>query len=268
MANPPSRRHVLSHIATLFGILCFFVFASSFVYAKDQKTARFKNNKTFYAKEAPELKAPSTLIAMRHTPSYEPVSMAFDVIKAKKLAEIAKKDAPFKKTRRRCMRFVRKAIAKLMGNKALDLNSLPSDPIPAKAKMNHALAGRSSVDFMKWALNNPVSLCKNLKLANVSEYPDHISHDGDILLYKGKCGFNRRYGHAEILTNAKAGEACSDHCRKVSDSCKPDLVLATVAHCDWIHEKKTKEKEFDNTPHIKQKPMFLTKNVEVRPPAN
>lgn len=199
---------------------------------------------------------------MRHVPTYEPISMAFDVIKAKKLAQIAKKNAKYKSSRRKCMRWVRMALAKLIG-KPLDINALPSDPLNSHKK-KQTLPGRSAEDFKIWALNNPVSLCQNLKLANVSEYPDLFPQEGVIYLYgKGSCGFNRRYGHAEVLTNSAGGEACSDHCRKISQACKPDVILATVSHCDWIPRDEKKEIHIPMNIH---KPILMTKYIEARPP--
>jgi hypothetical protein len=271
LANPPSRRSQLIHKlvylvfgSLVFGILSFFLIGSPIVYGKDQhQVSRLTNNKTFYATEVPLLKpAPSSLIAMRHVPTFEPISMAFDAIKAKKLAEIAKSNARYKSSRRKCMRWVRLALGKWMG-KTLDLNSLPNDPKSHKKIQN--LPGLSGENFKNWALNNPVSLCQNLKLANVTEYPDLVPQEGAVYLYgKGTCGFNRRYGHAEILTDSAKGIACSDHCRTISQPCKPDVILASVSHCDWIHREEKKDLSF---PLNKNKPILMTKYIEARPPA-
>lgn len=267
LVNPPSRRTSQSKMlisALTFGIVFLYLFDSAFLYGKDQQQmSRLTNNKTFYASEVP-LKPATTLIAMRHTPAYEPLSMLFDSIKATKLATIAYENAHrFKASRRRCMRSVRVALQKLIG-KPLDLNSLPSDPA-ATHKKRQSLPGLSSENFIKWALNNPISLCQNLKLANVTEYPDLASHEGVIHFYaKGSCGFSRRYGHVEVLTNKNKGEACSDHCRTISKPCTPDLALAPVTDCDTIAYNRKKDV---GAPMSKDKPILMTKYIE-RPPAN
>ncbi len=273
MVNPPSRRSQaiskrFSRALRLLvlGILCSLsLFEASHAYGRDQQQmSRLTNNKTFYSTEVPLLKPPQTLMAMRYFPIYEPASLIFDSVRANKLSEIAKK-APYKKTNRQCMKWVRIAISKLMGNPSLDLNSLPSDPGSNLKKQVHA--GRSSEGFIKWALNNPISLCKNLKLANVTEHPELASQEGVIHLYaKSSCGFSRRYGHAEVLTNSKLGIACSDHCRTISRPCNPDLVLAPVLHCESLANNDNKVKEFISPAH-KQKPMLMTRYIEPRPPA-
>ena len=265
--KPPARSTLQTKVSFLiFGMLFLFLFESSSLYGKDQQQmSRLTNNKTFYARDVP-LKPATTLIAMKHTPTYEPLSMLFDSVKASKLAEIAHDGAKrFKASRRKCMKSVRVALQKLMG-RTLDLNSLPSDPVSMKSKNKgrQSLPGLSSENFIKWALNNPVSLCQNLKLANVTEYPDLASHEGVIHFYaKGSCGFSRRYGHVEVLTNKEKGEACSDHCRTISKPCNPDLALALVTDCDTIASSKKK----DLTAPVKTKPVLMSKHIE-RPPAN
>jgi hypothetical protein len=247
-------------------LLC--LFSCPFAYAKDQTpVSRLTNNKTFYASEVPLLKPSQTLVTMRHAPMFEPISMAFDVIKAKNLAEIAQKNARFKSTRSRCMRWVRKALALWTGNPNLDLNSLPND-----TKKRHTLPGRSGEAFKNWVLDNPVSLCQNLKLANVTEYPDLSAQKGVIYLYgKRSCGFSRLWGHAEILTDPEEGKVCSDHCRNITRPCKPDMILAPVAHCDWLHDNK-RSSDYpvmlrDVPVRFRQKPILLSRYTESRPPA-
>lgn len=216
------------------GFLFLFLFKSSLLHAIElQKMCRLTNNKTFYSSEIPLLKPSQSLMNLQRT-FREPISMIFDSIKSKELAEIAKSNARYKKTHSQCFKWVRMALAKWLGDPGLDLNSLPIDHVNQKRE-RQPLAGRSSEDFIKWAQNNPISLCQNLKLVNATEDSEIASYEGVIHLYKkSSCGFNRRYGHAEILTNRVKGEACSDHCRTISRPCSPDLILAPVTNCDLI----------------------------------
>lgn len=271
MENPPSSRIAInksSYFIFFFVLFVSLTVSSVPVFAKTQshETRRFMNNKTFYSSQIPLLKPSSSLLELPNSTLHEPISMAFDASKAKKLAEIAKKNARFKSSRRKCMKWVRMALTKWITSEwirnAPDLNTLPNDN---KKNQKHVLAGRSGDDFKKWALDNPVSLCENLKLANASDYPDLVSREGAIYLYgKTSCGFSKRYGHAEILTNSAQGEACSDHCRIMSRPCVPDMVLIPVAHCDWIEHNK---KEIHYTPLIHQKPILLSRYTESREPA-
>ena len=90
--------------------------------------------------------------------------------------------------------------------------------------------------FYKWAKDNPVTLCHKMRLADITDRQDlHESMSGLIHIYKrGRCGFHKIYGHIEILTDPLSKTACSDHCRVIT-SCKPDMVLAPVNHCNWIN---------------------------------
>ena len=274
MAKPPCRKFLLNknlQTVVLGSSLLWFFLCTPFgmhpLYGKDQhQISRLTNNKTFYATEIPFLNPAPTLITMRHVPTHEPISMAFDLVNAKKLAEIAKK-APYKNTHGRCLAWVRKGLSKLLGlHKAtpLDLNSLPNDPIkPNSPKRNFSNKGFSAENFKNWVLNNPTSLCQNLKLANVTEYTELAPHEGVIYVYgKGRCGFHRRYGHIEVLTDAKKGEACSDHCRIITQPCSPDIVLAPVTNCEWIARDEKKEHRPMLKPLTDPKPMLMSKYIE------
>jgi hypothetical protein len=149
-----------------------------------------------------------------------------------------------------CMRWVRIALEKanrearaLFASKPTEshaynpynLNNLPKDPDTIRREASVRSPGASAEAFREWAAQNPVSMCQQLGLANVSGLPETESQKGFLHVYqKGRCGFHPRYGHIEVFTDAEKGEACSDHCRKVDKSCAPDLILAPVASCNWL----------------------------------
>ncbi len=283
MTTPPSGKPAL--YKTLAGLVVgrimisaiMFIAGSQVLQAKDQRqTQRLTNNKTFYSSQMPLLLQPpsSTLVALRHVPTYEPISVAFDLANANKLAAIAKRNASFKSSRGKCMRWVRYALTKFYNNNdpknnkgSLNLNFLPTDHPSSHVtsvknsktrKKKNLLTGRSAEDFKNWALNNPVSLCKRFKFANVSDYPDIRPQNGFILLYsKNTCGFSPRYGHIEVLADATKGIACSDHCRTITQPCKPELILAPVAHCEWIAPEEKKA-----LVSVPPSPVFISKYIE------
>lgn len=90
-------------------------------------------------------------------------------------------------------------------------------------------AAVSAEHFRKWAEDNPLSLFKELHLADVSHVPGIKIEEGFILVYeKSQYGFHHRYGHIEVVTNTRPLTACSDHCRKIKTYRKPSLILAPV----------------------------------------
>lgn len=283
MAKPPCRKFLLNKnlkdVVLKFSLVCLYLvlpLGLQDLYAKDNpQIARLTNNNTFYATEIPFLNPAPALLAMRHVPTHEPISMVFDLAKATELAKIAKQAAPYKSSHGRCQRFVRMALEKLMAIKSgrLDLNSLPNDPVKVSLnsqtasaknkhkKLNFPNKGLSAENFKNWALHNPHSLCRNLKLANVNDYPELTSQEGAVLLYgKNRCGFHRRYGHAEILTNAKKGEACSDHCRIINQPCEPDAILVSVKHCGFLKDERKDQQPMLSS--VQPKPLIISQYIE------
>ena len=105
-------------------------------------------------------------------------------------------------------------------------------------KSSHAPM-RSAEHFHKWASQNPVSLCRNLGLVDITHIQSQLpSQKGLIHVYpKGECGFSRKYGHIEAIVDDEGTQACSDHCRLTAEStkranCKPSMILAPVTDCD------------------------------------
>ena len=94
--------------------------------------------------------------------------------------------------------------------------------------------GYSAANFLKWAKNNPINLCLNLNLADVTKLEKEVIHPGLIYVYKaGHCGFHKNFGHIEVLVDPLNKRFCSDHCRVKVSNCKADLILAPVTSCDW-----------------------------------
>ncbi|MBI2602981.1 MAG: hypothetical protein HYW48_07990 [Deltaproteobacteria bacterium] len=181
-------------------------------------------------------------------PAFDSAQQAFSPLSAidhqggKTLASLTKKQIRRNRPQGKCLRWVRIALTKYKWQREQDkrkskrtfsFHSLPRDSHPF-AK-NILSPGRSAADFMGWALQNPASLCTELGLANITDLPYHTTFDGMVFVYgRGKCGFHRRWGHIEVVTNAEKKEVCSDHCRKLQPDCKPDIVLAPVTHCGWL----------------------------------
>lgn len=166
-----------------------------------------------------------------------------------KLAKASKRYASYRKGKGFCLKGVRLALNNVLIKyieglpPTHDLNKLPADEKHRKTRT----PGRSAHSFLAWAEQNPVSLCRKLKLAKVNHLPDMFYKRGNIHIYaKGSCGFNRKFGHIEIVTNPETKEVCSDHCRVTSESCQPDIILAPVKSCDWlIHYSRNIEDNFD-----------------------
>lgn len=195
---------------------------------------------------------------------YDPSFLIFDSIKAKEFSKIAKKPL-YKKSKKQCLKGVRLALSKLHGIKHLNLSDLPKDAGHPRKKRYKA-PGRSADNFIKFALDNPISLCQKLKLANVTEFPDLAQQEGTIHLFeKKRCGFSI-HGHAEVRTGKK--QACSDHCRSLKTNCKATVVLAPVTNCHAVLARKMKE-DFPTNPKAMKKPIIRTRlhSQEDQPPA-
>ena len=145
----------------------------------------------------------------------------------------------FKATRRarrlnskgNCLRAVKFSLLEVLkelnsGNTFLDPDLLSCDPGKHPYSYHAAV---SAEHFRKWAADNPLSLFKELHLADVSHVPGIKIEEGFILVYeKSQYGFHNRYGHIEVVTNTHPLTACSDHCRKIKTYRKPSLILAPV----------------------------------------
>lgn len=110
----------------------------------------------------------------------------------------------------------------------MNLNQLPKDE-PLNPK-NYS-AGQSAENFRQWAKDNPITLCQELGLEQISQgiFP---LQKGMVLVYqKGTCGYHRKYGHIEIVTEPLSREVCSDFCRAQRIDCVPDLVLIPTKTC-------------------------------------
>lgn len=147
------------------------------------------------------------------------------------LAKKASQRARWLNSKGNCHRAVKfslwNTLAKLKNKREfLDLNKLPCDPGNHPYKYQ---AGLSAEHFRKWASENPISLFRELHLADVSNIPGLKIEKGFILVYKkGLHGFHKRYGHIEIVTKTKPLTVCSDHCSKARKNKKPSLILAPV----------------------------------------
>ena len=155
---------------------------------------------------------------------------------AKKLAESSVNVSKRRTNGGHCLRWVRIAYNKARqkldpGYKEyFNLNLVGYDK--GRTRKNYFPALSADL-FMKWAHDNPKTLCKKMHLADITNIKELHQEVGVIYIYKrARCGFHKKYGHIEILTQNKPAIACSDHCRRLS-SCKPDMVLAPVKSCNW-----------------------------------
>lgn len=155
------------------------------------------------------------------------------------LSLIAKKVGVRRNGHGLCLRYFRVTMTNLKRavyrNKRIELLNFHDLPSDRKKRRRRYSPGRSAEDFRQWALGNPISMCHELGLANVTGLVEANSEKGFVHVFsKGKCGFHRVYGHIEVLTDARKQVACSDHCRIVHSRCKPSLVLAPVSSCNWL----------------------------------
>lgn len=196
------------------------------------------------------------------TPSSKPIyynnllsalSSSIDYEQSKILSSQARRVGKRRNKKGHCLRYFRVAFTnfkRAFFKKKLDLISfhgLSKDPstksIKRKKRLREKSPGKSAEDFRKWALKNPISMCQELGLADVTDLKDAYPEPGFVHIYnKGKCGFHKRYGHIEVLTNFEKKVACSDHCRTVNTECQPDVILAPVSSCDWLIVKTEKFK--------------------------
>ena len=117
--------------------------------------------------------------------------------------------------------------------KIFDLNKLPVDPGRSPHKYT---PGLSAEKFRKWISENPISACKNLRLADITKNESFELKPGYILLYgKGSCGFHKHHGHIEVVSSVSPEIiVCSDHCRKIDKVCQSATILAPVKHCSFM----------------------------------
>ena len=94
----------------------------------------------------------------------------------------------------------------------------------------------SAESFRIWASENPRDLCTKFGLVDIIHNTKVSSLAGAIYIYgAGKCGFHKRYGHAEIRTsNSMPYLGCSDHCRTIIKQCPPAMILAPATSCEHI----------------------------------
>ena len=127
----------------------------------------------------------------------------------------------------------------------INLDNLPNDA----GNRKRYRPGRSADNFARWAKDNPKSMCQVLGIQELSLPARLHLRPGMILVYNGgTCGFSKRYGHIEIVTDSTRREVCSDHCRIASTRCQPDMVLAPVEACAQPLYKLHQQKVAINTP--------------------
>ncbi len=117
---------------------------------------------------------------------------------------------------------------KRRSRKIIDLNKMSCDH---KSRRLCALfnAGFNAENFRRWAKKNPISLFKELGLADVTNIPNLKLQRGFVLAYaKGKYGFHAKHGHIEVVTKTKPLVACSDHCKVRKRSRRPSMILAPI----------------------------------------
>ncbi|MCX5785869.1 MAG: hypothetical protein NTX59_09280 [Elusimicrobia bacterium] len=76
-----------------------------------------------------------------------------------------------------------------------------------------------AVNFAQWAVKNPQTMRKELKLARIPTPSDTAEIPlGSIIVYgRGICGFSPTSGHIEVLV--RPNRACSDGCETLTQSC-------------------------------------------------
>ena len=79
-----------------------------------------------------------------------------------------------------------------------------------------------AVDFAVWAVKNPETMRRELKLARIPTPSDKAEIPvGSIIVYgKGVCGFSSSSGHIEVLV--RPDWACSDGCESLDQGCFED----------------------------------------------
>lgn len=171
-----------------------------------------------------------------HLRNHESLLESIDYSFAAKLANSSERYALFNTREGSCLKGVRISLHQVIYDSfhsPLNLHALPYD----KRKSNWTVTGSpgySAANFLHWAKNNPINLCLNLNLADITKIKKEILSRGSIYVYKaGRCGFHKKFGHIEVLVNFDNKKFCSDHCRVKVTDCIPDLILAPVLSCDW-----------------------------------
>lgn len=205
---------------------------------------RFNNSKLM-AQESTQKQAPKTLKNKTNGSDswwHEEYLSLYDsdliknLIDRKFSSQLAKKAyyrANRLKSKGNCMRAVKFDLWNILtklerqkGGSFLDLNKVSCDPGNHPYKYR---AGLSAEHFRIWAKENPISLYRELGLADVSNIPGLEIEKGFIFVYaKGQYGFHKTYGHIEVITNTKPLTGCSDHCRRIRKYKKPSLILAPI----------------------------------------
>ena len=176
-----------------------------------------------------------------------------------------------KRSKGYCFRWVRYAVnntAKKYPSSRANLwalNHLPLDPTAGqKSRFSKRDMSISAETFRQWAKSNPIALCETLGFADVKHLSQSSHPLGAIYLYKkGTCGFHKKYGHAEIISQRTPLIACSDHCRKIKpQSCKPDMVLVPVTSCHWVWAYQKSQESLGQK--VSKKKKFVKKKKTVK----
>lgn len=165
-----------------------------------------------------------------------------DIDLAQRLAESAENTGNGRNTHGYCLRGVRQALTLALKEGIDDKIATQTEKEREAEALSQRVSslGRTAFQFKRWAEANPDKLCNELKLADANNFTNSSNEDGQVLVYNpGRCGFHRRYGHVEVLVDAEKGRVCSDHCRTLDTTCKPDLVLVPVTSCDWLRTHST-----------------------------
>ena len=192
-----------------------------------------------------EQKRKDAIWQFEHLSPLVPLYQFFDSRFANRLAFTAIKQAKKANKKGYCLRSVRHSLNRTntffysFNHLFFNLNNLPTD---LKQETN-SFPGRSAEDFRLWAIKNPLTLCKELHLANITHLPNRPIRKGLLYFYrKGSYGFNKKYGHVEIVVKSSPLVACSTVCRKVPVYNKPHTILAPVKNCSSLMLYQSKEK--------------------------
>lgn len=93
--------------------------------------------------------------------------------------------------------------------------------------------GSSAHRFKVWVTNNIKELCSRYGLVPIVGNKGLPTYPGLIYVYhKGSCGFNKTFGHVEVVVSESPVTLCSDNCRTLKKApCNPDLILAPCKYC-------------------------------------
>ena len=166
----------------------------------------------------------------------DPFFQALENPTGQALALEARRYGHRQKGKGRCLRGFRHALSRVMKVRPFfSFHKLPQDHGNPPIMWRHS-PGKSADLFLRWAKENPVSLCRELGLADVTGLYGKNMQPGQVALYRrGRCGYHKQHGHIEVMVSQN--EMCSDHCRLVSSKrkpCQPDMVLAPVSDCSWL----------------------------------